>query len=53
MRGRYNAGGMYKSVQDLEQHCSKKASVLNVAKGYGDAGKNALETVSITIQKTV
>ena len=53
MRGRYNAGGMYKSVQDLEQHCSKKASVLKVAKGYGDAGKNALETVSITIQKTV
>ena len=53
MRGRYNAGGMYKSVQDLEQHCSKKASVLNVAKGYGDKGKNALEAVSITIQQTV
>ena len=53
MRGRYNAGGMYKSVQDLEQNCSKKANVLNVSKGYGDTGKNALEVVSITIKKSV
>jgi len=42
----------YSSIQELEQHCSQKANVLNVSKGYGDTGKNALEVVSISIQKT-
>ena len=43
----------YSSIQELEQHCSQKANVLDVAKGYGDKGKNALEVVSISITKPV
>jgi len=43
----------YSSIQELEQHCGKKANVLDVSKGYGDTGKNALEVVSISITKPV